>query len=135
MPDPTPTPPPLEDAAVLAATIPVPHTVTMIGGTGDGGAVSKTVVATPPGHPDLLVTVVSPLMALVIRFVNSYLTILVGLVAAGMTSDVIPYADFIDLLTRCAGLSIAGAGLGFLKDVVTIFGRLEGKFPLLTGNV
>jgi hypothetical protein len=26
-------------------------------------------------------------------------------------------------------------GLGFLKDLVTIFGRLENKYPLLTGGV
>lgn len=117
-----------------------PVAVTVIG---TGSAVAGpnpietgTVATTPAAHqPNLVVQVISPLMAILIRFVNAYLTILVGLVAAGMTSDVIPYSDFGSLVWKCAGLSVAGAGLGFLKDLVTIFGRLEGKYPLLTGNV
>lgn len=95
-----------------------------------------TIAVTPAPHqPNLVTIVVSPLVAIVIRFANTYLTVLVGLVAAGMTSDVIPYTDFFNLISKCAGLSIAGAGLGLLKDLVTIFGKLEGKFPLLTGSV
>lgn len=121
-------------------TVLPPVTVALVG----AGPVAKgpeplrsgTVVETPgPAQPNLLVQVVSPLMAIAIRFANSYMTILVGLVAAGMTSDAIPSKDFIDLVIRCAGLSVAGAGIGTLKDFVTIFGRLESKYPLSTGNV
>lgn len=106
-------------------------------GTGDGRApmLAGATAVTPPHLPNLAILVVSPLLAIVIRFVNSYLTVLVGLVAAGMTSNVIPYTDFLDLVKQCAGLSIAGAGVGLLKDVLTIFTRLESKFPLATGNV
>jgi hypothetical protein len=39
------------------------------------------------------------------------------------------------LVLTCAGLSVAGAGFGLLKELVTVFGRLEGKYPLLTGSV
>jgi hypothetical protein len=97
---------------------------------------SGTVATTPAAHqPNLLVTVVSPLAAVLIRFINTYLTILVGLVAAGMTSDAIPSTDFLNLVIKCAGLSVAGAGVGFLKDLLTIFSKLESRYPLLTGNV
>jgi hypothetical protein len=124
------------DPDLSISTPPTPVAVTMIGGTGDGAISKEKILATTPEqHANLLITVVSPLMALLIRFINSYLTILVGLVAAGMSSDVIPAKDFGDLVLRCAGLSLAGAGLGALKDLVTIFGKLESKFPLLTGNV
>jgi hypothetical protein len=117
-----------------------PVTVAVIGtGNVTGGPApitTGTEAVTPATHqPNLRIQVVPPLLAIAVRFGNAYLTILVGLVAAGMTSDVIPYTDFLDLVLRCAGLSVAGAGLGALKDLVTIFGRLETKFPLLTGNV
>jgi hypothetical protein len=105
-------------------------------GTGDGGIVqNRMVLQTPEGHPNLLVKVVSPIGAILIRFVNSYLTVLVALVGAGMTTDVIPADDFVALVMACAKLSVAGAGLGALKDVVTVFSGLEKKFPLATGNV
>lgn len=125
---------------VTEATELRPVTVTLIGhGPATGGPTpleSGTVATTPALHqPNLLVTVIPPALAILVRFVNNYLTILVGLVAAGMTSDVIPSADFASLVWKCAGLSIAGAGLGALKDLVTIFGKLEGRYPLLTGNV
>ena len=106
-------------------------------GTGDGGPsqTGSTTAVTPHGRPDLIVTFVAPLAAVAIRFVNMYLTIFSGLVAAGMTSDAIPAADFGQLLWKCAGLSIAGSVVGLIKDLVTVFGRLENKYPLLTGSV
>lgn len=120
---------------------PLPPVAVTVIGQGDvtGGPIpmkTGTVATTAAAHqPNLLVTVISPLAAIGIRFVNTYLTILVGLVAAGMTSDVIPHTDFIALVLKCAGLSVAGSSVGLLKDLVTVFGRLEQKFPLLTGNV
>lgn len=112
-----------------------PLQVTVIG-TGDGKMIDTgTVGKTPSGEPNLIVTVVSPIVAILVRFVNAYLTMLVALVGAGMTTDVIPATDFINLVSACAKLSLAGAGLGALKDVVTIVGKLEHKFPLATGSV
>lgn len=60
---------------------------------------------------------------------------LVGLLSAGMTTNLIPSSDFIHLVFKCATLSLAGAALGLLKDIVTIFGKLEQKYPLGTGSV
>lgn len=98
--------------------------------------VPQTLVGeTPEAQPNVVVNFVTPLLAIVIRFINAYLTTLVGLVAAGLSSNIIPASDFASLVWKCAQLSIAGAGLGLLKDLVTIFGKLETKYPLWTGSV
>lgn len=97
--------------------------------------VKEIKVDTPDHLPDVIIKVVSPIAALLVRFINNYLTMLVSLVSAGMATDIIPAADFIHLVIACAKLSLATAGLALLKDLVTIFGKLEGKFPLLTGSV
>ena len=131
---------PVDEKKETDSTPLTPIKVAVIGqGTVSGGPaplITGTEAVTPLAHqPNLITVVVSPLLAILIRTTNTYLTILVGLVAAGMTSDAIPSTDFANLLMKCAGLAVAGAGIGFLKDCVTIFSKLEGKFPLLTGNV
>lgn len=106
-------------------------------GTGDASKLpSGTLAITPGAHqPDVVTHVVQPFVAIMIRFANAYLTMLVGLVSAGMATDIIPAADFLHLVASCAKLSLAGAGLGMLKDFVTVFGKLEQKYPLQTGNI
>lgn len=113
-----------------------PVAVTVIGTKSDAIPAPGTVAVTPKEtQPNLIVNVVTPLAAILIRFVNAYLTMLVGLVSAGMATNIIPAQDFGQLVLACAKLSVAGAGLGLLKDLVTVFGKLEQKFPLLTGSV
>lgn len=105
-------------------------------GTGDGTMPEHgTVVETAEDQSNLVVVIVQPLVAILIRFANAYLITLVGLVTGGMATDIIPAADFAALVVSCAKLSLAGAGLGLLKDLVTIFGKLEQKYPLLTGSI
>jgi hypothetical protein len=95
-----------------------------------------TVATTPePNQPNIRLVVITPMVAIFIRFANTYFTTLVGLVGAGLISDAIPATDFVHLVGRCAQLSVAGAGFGLLKDIVTVFGRLENKYPLMTGSV
>lgn len=104
-----------------------------------GAPLKQGVTATTPDHqPNLVVNIVTPLMAVLVRFVNQFLTTLVGLVGAGMTpagGKLLQATDFYHLVLTCAGLSIAGAGFGLIKDLVTVFGRLENKYPLLTGSI
>lgn len=125
--------------AVKTSTEPVqipPVEVTVIGtGTGASPLTTGTTGTTPDHQPNILVTVISPLMAILIRFANAYLTMLVGLITAGMATNIIPASDFLHLVKACAQLSVAGAGLGLLKDLVTVFGGLERKYPLATGSV
>ena len=120
------------DTSITAAAPPVQITVV---GTGDGlvdGATGKT----PADQPNLIISVISPALAILVRFLNVYIGTIVGLLAAAMAdSSAIPAPDFWHLLVKCAGLAIGGAVVLSLKDILTIFARLETRWPLLTGNV
>lgn len=111
-------------------------TVAMIG-TGDGGKLpTGTEAVTPDPHqPNIVVKVVTPVLAILIRFANAYVTALIGLVTVGLTTDALPAADFGVLVIRCTGLAIAGPAVSLAKDIVTILGGLEKKYPLATGSV
>ncbi len=99
------------------------------------GLQTGMVADTPGGHPNIALTVVTPIAALLIRTANAFLTIFVGLVSAGMTTHVIPYDTFEGLCVTSAKLAISGTVLGFVKDLITLGAKLEQKYPLLTGNV
>ena len=114
-----------------------PVLVTMIGtGTGTGAPITNGTTAVTPDHmPNVIVRVVSPVVAVAIRFAHAYLTTLLGLVTVGLTTDALPAADFVHLVQRCAELSLAGPGVALGKDLLTLLGDLEKKYPLLTGSV
>ena len=123
-----------EPATLHPISVPVIST----GPVGGGPTPLATgMMATTPSlnQPNIRLVVITPMVAILVRFANSYFATLVGLVGAGLVSDAIPAADFLHLVMRCAQLSVAGAGFGLLKDCVTIFARLETKFPLITGSV
>lgn len=109
-------------------------------GTGDGSKLPPMIVAdTPdPNQPNVAVTMIKPVLAILIRFANLFLVQFSGLVVAGLTpagGKLLYTSDFLHLLLVCASLSLPGAGTGLIKDLVTIFGQLEGKHPLLTGSI
>lgn len=106
-------------------------------GTGDGGAPipSGQMAVTPDHQPNLVVQVVTPIVAIAIRFANAYLTALVGLVLAGMTTDALGTQDFSHLVVKCTSLSLAGPAVALAKDLITILSGLERKFPLATGSI
>jgi hypothetical protein len=109
-------------------------------GTGDGSKLATGMEAKTEGahEPNIIVNVVGPLMAITIRFVNVFLVQFVGLLVAGMTpagGKLLYTGDFAHLLLVCASLALPGAGLGFFKDLVTIFSGLEKRYPLATGSV
>jgi len=114
-----------------------PVVVTMVGtGTGDGAPIPNgSLLKTPDHQPNIVVQVVTPLAAMAIRFANSYVTTLIGLVTVGLTTDAISAPDFGSLVWKCSGYSLAGPSVALLKDAVTILTNLEKKFPLLTGSV
>lgn len=101
--------------------------------------VGQTILAvTPDHHPNLVVTFITPAMAIGVRFVNTFLVQFVGLLVAAMTpagGHVLYTHDFLHAVVLCANLALPGAGLGLAKDLVTVFGRLEGKYPLMTGSI
>lgn len=123
---------------IKTATEPIqPVVITVIGGTGDGGAplTTGTVATTPDHQPNIVLTVVTPLVAILVRFINVYVGMVVGLLGTAMTSNAIPAPDFWHLFLKCASLAIGGAVVLSMKDIVTIFGKLEGKFPLASGSI
>ncbi len=129
-------------SAIPVPAIP-PVEVTVIGTPSTSGVppaplTTGTIATTPDHQPNIVVNVVSPLVAILVRFLNLYLTTLVGLVAAGMTpagGKLLYTSDFVHLVLLCASLALPGAAVGFFKDLVTVFSRLEQAYPLLTGSV
>lgn len=111
-------------------------TVSIVGtGTTEGGGVaptpSGTIAKVPdPTQPDLRINVVTPTIAIAVRFVHLFLITLVGL----MGSEQIGVID-VGGLREQALVALSAAGVGFLKDLVTVFGRLEGRYPLVTGSI
>jgi hypothetical protein len=119
---------------------PVAQIATTVIDVGDVKHLSSGTIAETPGHsqPNLAVNVIGPTVAIIVRFVSIYLTIFLGLITAALTphgQNAIPWQDFSHLLVTCATLSLSGSLLDLIKNLVTIFGRLEGKYPLLTGSV
>jgi hypothetical protein len=130
----------MTDDAKTTFSRPIEPVQVAVIGTGDGSKLADCTVAVTAGahEPNIIVTVVGPLLAIVIRFVNVFLVQLVGLLIAGMTpagAKLLYTGDFLHLVVVCSSLALPGAGLGFIKDLVTVFGRLESKYPLLTGSV
>lgn len=113
----------------------VPIVVT---GETDNPIPSGTVAVTPDHLPNVVVTVIGPVQAITVRFVNTFLTVLIGLVTASMTpigGKLLYTHDFMHMLWLCASLALPGAVVGLIKDLITVFGRLERKYPLATGSV
>ena len=106
--------------------------VSTIGNTGDGKQIT---VVTDGNDPNYVVSIFTPVAALVIRYIHIWLTVFSALLAAGMTTDLLPARDFLTLCETCAKLSISGATVDLIKNLITIFGKLEGKYPIVTGSV
>jgi len=120
----------------------LPVTISIIGtGTSEGGGVAPTPsgqVATTPGtQPDLIINVITPMMAILVRFVTLFLNTFVGaLTAAGVGGpELLGATDFHGVALSGAWLSLSVAGVGLLKNLATVFMRLEGKYPIATGSI
>jgi hypothetical protein len=91
-------------------------------------------LSTPGGHADILITVITPLVAILIRAAKAYLQTLVGLLSAaglGMASTTLPPGDFIHTLGVCAGLSIAAGVMSLLTNILFLLTELGDKIPIL----
>lgn len=115
---------------------PAPIVATVIA---PAGTVPSGVVAATPDHlPDVVITVVRPLVAISVRFANAFAATWLGLMAAAMTptgGQLLYTKDFLETALLCASLALPGACIALVKDLITIFGRLESKYPLATGSV
>lgn len=117
---------------------PIHTTVVGVGTAAQQYLPSGTVAQTPgPHQPDLVLNVVNPLIAILSRFANLFLVTFIGLLTAAMTpagGKLLYTSDFYHMALTCANLSLPVSFLGFAKDLLTIFARLETKYPLLTGK-
>lgn len=110
-------------------------TVSVVGSTSTPTSLaplpSGTVAKTPAGLPNVLVNVVKPATAILVRAAHVFLITFFGALGTGAAG--ITPADW----TWKTALLIA-AGSAFVetgKNLVTIFADLENKNPLLTGSI
>lgn len=105
-------------------------TAVVVGGTGNGETKTQNVV-TPAGQPDIKVVVVPTALALLVRFFDTFLTVVVGVLGVGGVTDVIPFTDFRDLLYKGAVTGFVAGSVGLIKDLAAVVGKLKQRFPLL----
>jgi hypothetical protein len=144
MPDPIPPVVGSKPAApAIAPSIP-PVEVTVIDGTGNGGAPlqSGTVLQTPDHQPNVIVNVVTPLVAIVVRVAFMFAKSMLGFMTIAMippgSNQVLQAIHGMDtwhLVVTSAGLAIAPTVYDFAQSLVTVLGKLEQKYPLMTGSV
>ncbi len=93
---------------------------------------ANQLVATPEGHKDVVIKFITPLVAITVGFIVTFLTTLIAVIAAGGAApDMIPFTDFMQLLEKGAKIATVGAGINLLKDLLTLFTSIKNKFPLL----
>ena len=117
----------------------VPMPVAVIATT-DNGAVptdQRFVAHTPDEQPNLYVRVITPLLAIAIRAANLFFIAFTGaLSVAGIDpTGTVKVADFKHAIIFAAWSGFVAAFIGTAKNLVTVFGNLEGKYPLSTGSI
>lgn len=127
-----------------------PVHVAVIGtGAGDRGSavlqpapLTSGILETPGAQPNVFLEVVRPGFAIFIRFVHTFLVSFVGLittagigVAAADAGSAVASIPLEVVLKTASWSSLIIAGVETLKNLVTIFGKLENKYPLWTGNI
>jgi hypothetical protein len=116
-------------------TVSEPIVVTVVGKGPEVGE-SGTIASTPEGQANLVTRVITPAKALAIRFLHRFVDTIVGAEALQNIDSLtgwqaIPHSSYKVILAFAAVTAI----WGLLRDCGTVLTRLEGKFPLSTGNV
>lgn len=110
---------------------PAPSTAVVVSGT--AFKIGQT-LDTPHGEPNVVVTVITPLVAILVRATKAYVQTLLGLLSAsafGMASTVLPAGDFLHTLKVCAGLSVASGVMSLLTNISVLLTALGDRFPIL----
>ncbi len=117
-------------------TEPIPPVPVTVISDGASPSLAGTIATTPGAQPNLLVNVVTPIVAITVRFLNAFCVALSGaLVAGGLGQTVLPHGSLVDIVKPSIILALTIAGVGFIKDCATVFSGLEKKFPLASGSV
>lgn len=122
-----------------------PIPLNLIGVREEGTGVPITdgqVIVTPDHQPNIVANVVQPIVAILVRVTFLYAKTVLGFLTIAMVPPgdnpvlkAMHAIEFWQLLTTAAGIAIAPAGYELLQSIVTILGRLERKYPLLTGSI
>lgn len=124
---------------ITIATIGTPDVHEGTKGTGTGAGKMVT-LETQEGQPNVKLNVIRPVIALTVGFVHQFgTTFLACLTAAGLGVGVGALVDIHaplqDVVRGAAWVSLISAGFDLVKNVVSIFGELRNKYPLLTGSL
>lgn len=120
---------------------PEPIKVTVISGTGDGRmpAHMHGMLAQTPGvqNPNFVTIVVPAFVALLVRAGHNFFAVFVATISAASASGAIGGPAILSAIDLKTAAYLAGSAVvvNTAKDCLTIFARLETKFPLLTGSV
>ncbi len=122
--------------------MPEPITAIVIKGVSDQPAgtnpvLDGTIAVTPDHMPNVVTKVITPLVALLIRFGFMFFTSLAGtLTGAGVSGQtIIPWTDFTQLIEKAALLALTIALVDLVKNIATLFTKLEQTHPLMSGSV
>lgn len=115
-----------------------PVHVTVVGGTGDGG-MSKQTLATPAGQPNVVATFVPTATALIVRWVEAFLTTFLAISGIGAAISIDAIRHLVPTHAALGGAvmeeaifyAFVTATFGLLKDLTVIVGKLKAKYPLL----
>jgi hypothetical protein len=97
----------------------------------DSGMASGRVLRTPEGRRDLALLVITPLMAILVRALKTFLQTWIALMGASLTTDLIPARDFFHRAAICASLAVAASVMSVATNVSGLLTALGEKFPLL----
>src|SRR5688572_25231046 len=130
MPTPDQTP---ESEPKMAAMEPIPVTVI---GKGHEVGQSGTIGETPQGQANFISHVISPVSAIFIRAAHRFVDALIGASAlSGIDSAAGWHLIHGGAFKAALLYACVVAGWGILRDMGTILTKLEGRFPLSSGNV
>lgn len=115
-----------------------PVVIATIGTTSQGTGSGDVHLETQPGIPNVTVKVITPLIAILVRFGHTFLDTFIatlGVAETGVLSSLIQAPDFPAKVKAAAIIAFGAAALGLAKNVLTIFKGWEGKYPLATGSI
>lgn len=112
-----------------------PIVVAAVGNTGTGTGSGDVVLETPDGHPNVTLKVITPFIAIVVRFVHLFLKTFAGSFTAEKAMEYFSSASVHHDINYALLAALATAGFGLVTDLITIFKGLEGKYPLATGSI
>lgn len=115
-----------------------PVHVTVVGGTGSGGQAQQEIV-TPAGRPNVIATFVPTATALLVRWIDTFLTTFLAISGVGAAISIEAIRNLVPSHTALGGTvmeeavfyAFVTATFGSLKDLTVIVGKLKAKFPLL----